>query len=566
MKKLNNKGFTIVELVIVVAVIAILAAVLIPTVSGLIKTAQTGADVTLVKNVNLFLATERATEGKNATMQEALDDALEGGYDIEKLTPTNSDNHILWDQESDNFVLYANGKYNNAGAEVKVDENALYKLWNIADKTEGSKYSVYYTGKETTVNVNGVGFDAGESNVATVNYVSDGKEQDVIIRTNGGDLIINAIEDSIDHYGVANVVDVQAVKNASYHAFGRVTFIKVDTGRVVVESSAQIGGIHAVNNSAIIATEGGATLPAVSAESGVTPSGVDSVVTKTEAEAKEMAINAIPPEGVARIGFKGYETLQAAIDAAEANDVVTLLCDTVVNEGISISKKVTIDLNSHTILGLGDDVFVLTSELTIKGNGTVKHSGTYDIFYVKDGGSLTIENGDFSSSALIIYTEGSNDIENLKRTIVINGGSFYTSGEKFDQGMENEDVVYTPNPMFIIYNANVAINGGEFSYGGNPDFSGNNDEAWHTWAIYLANCKANVNGGKFDCEIYFLNGEAVIEDGEFYEAIGFEGEGNVLSIIGGTFSFDPSECVDATKYSVTANDAENPTSWIVAAK
>ena len=96
MKKLNNKGFTIVELVIVVAVIAILAAVLIPTVSGLIKTAQTSADVTLVKNVNLFLATERATEGKNATMQEALDDALEGGYDIEKLTPTNSDNHILW--------------------------------------------------------------------------------------------------------------------------------------------------------------------------------------------------------------------------------------------------------------------------------------------------------------------------------------------------------------------------------------------------------------------------------------------------------------------------------------
>ena len=37
MKNSNKKGFTIVELVIVIAVIAILAAVLIPTFSGLVK-------------------------------------------------------------------------------------------------------------------------------------------------------------------------------------------------------------------------------------------------------------------------------------------------------------------------------------------------------------------------------------------------------------------------------------------------------------------------------------------------------------------------------------------------
>jgi len=37
MKKQNNKGFTLVELVIVIAVIAILAAVLIPTFSNVIK-------------------------------------------------------------------------------------------------------------------------------------------------------------------------------------------------------------------------------------------------------------------------------------------------------------------------------------------------------------------------------------------------------------------------------------------------------------------------------------------------------------------------------------------------
>lgn len=43
MKKMNKKGFTIVELTIVIAVIAILAAVLIPTFSGIVTKAQASA-------------------------------------------------------------------------------------------------------------------------------------------------------------------------------------------------------------------------------------------------------------------------------------------------------------------------------------------------------------------------------------------------------------------------------------------------------------------------------------------------------------------------------------------
>ena len=57
MKKNNKKGFTIVELVIVIAVIAILAAVLIPTFSNVIEKAQKSAAMQAARNeYEMYLA------------------------------------------------------------------------------------------------------------------------------------------------------------------------------------------------------------------------------------------------------------------------------------------------------------------------------------------------------------------------------------------------------------------------------------------------------------------------------------------------------------------------------
>ena len=58
MKKLNKKGFTIVELVIVIAVIAILAAVMIPTFSGIIEKANQSAALQEATNTYKILLTE----------------------------------------------------------------------------------------------------------------------------------------------------------------------------------------------------------------------------------------------------------------------------------------------------------------------------------------------------------------------------------------------------------------------------------------------------------------------------------------------------------------------------
>lgn len=49
--KTNNKGFSLVELIVVIAIMAILAAVAIPTFSGFITKAQISNDVSFVNDV-----------------------------------------------------------------------------------------------------------------------------------------------------------------------------------------------------------------------------------------------------------------------------------------------------------------------------------------------------------------------------------------------------------------------------------------------------------------------------------------------------------------------------------
>ena len=71
MKKMNKNGFTIVELVIVIAVIAVLAGVMIPTFSAIVDKAQRSAALQEAKNnYTLYL------ENVNRTTQEVRLDAL----------------------------------------------------------------------------------------------------------------------------------------------------------------------------------------------------------------------------------------------------------------------------------------------------------------------------------------------------------------------------------------------------------------------------------------------------------------------------------------------------------
>ena len=260
MKKNNKKGFTIVELVIVIAVIAILAAVLIPTFSSIIKKAKVNNDIQLVRNLNTALATDNK---KHKTMQSALDSAAEFGYDVAKINASATDNEILWDSVNDVFCYLNNGEIqyvpNSVDADKALEVNS-YKLWKIYGENDtvpaatAQTYSIYYNGatwaegsNEYTVSV---GFDAGKTTgITAINYTNN--DAQVVIRTNGGTLTVNAPSGTVNHYGVAEKVTIEDIASESYHEFGYVTsYIQVNDGHVVIESGASVS-IVAVNGAGV---------------------------------------------------------------------------------------------------------------------------------------------------------------------------------------------------------------------------------------------------------------------------------------------------------------------------
>ena len=242
--KNKKKGFTIVELVIVIAVIAILAAVLIPTFTSLIGKANLASDSSIIKNINTQLAIAEVDDGKNLTMYDALQDAKEAGFLVSNIN-ARSDNQLVWDETIDRFALI--DKDGNVIAGEKKATNNV-NLWKISKNVE-TKYSTYYIGtaKEITTDK---GFDAGEvEGIETINYSHSGTAQNVVIRTNGGALKVNAEHDTVKHYGKADSIDIEKVASTSYREYGEVGYAKIANGRLVVEETSKIDGIYLVANS-----------------------------------------------------------------------------------------------------------------------------------------------------------------------------------------------------------------------------------------------------------------------------------------------------------------------------
>jgi len=107
----QRKAFTIVEMVIVIAVIAVLAAVMIPTISGVIKKANHSADTQFAASLSMQLATWEADPANGVIdSEEKLREAMEAFYDADfydTLAPKSGKDgyHYWYDVESKKVIL-----------------------------------------------------------------------------------------------------------------------------------------------------------------------------------------------------------------------------------------------------------------------------------------------------------------------------------------------------------------------------------------------------------------------------------------------------------------------------
>lgn len=279
METKHKKGFRPRNLVIVVALSVLVILCIFFLISHILKYHIEDDGIRLVRNLNMAVEQELEATGRSRydTMYDALKACEKRGYLVDTIV-SKSNYEIAWESTTGRFVLlkmeegkairpisardqcvigkhYSAETFSIDTSNAKGSEHKAldYFVVTPASEYDGTTnafseryrcYSVYAYGSEWQEYVfTDKGFDAGETEgITSVGYThdSEGERQDVIIRTNGGTLTVNAPRDDVSHYGYVEYLTVTAVRSDHcYHEFGFVgSLVSFGTGKFVVESSA----------------------------------------------------------------------------------------------------------------------------------------------------------------------------------------------------------------------------------------------------------------------------------------------------------------------------------------
>lgn len=217
----SKRGFSIVELLIVLAVIAILAAVCIPVFSNVISNADRTAKVASARNLNLVILTESVAGNTPSDMSEAVALAISNGCTLGELDASGNSS-LLWDSQRQLFCVYDGISIEYPGSsgstEAHIADEVHPELWGVYfDAPTEQRFSIYWASESYFADTLTVGFDAGDNkNAFCINF--DGTLP-CVIKTNGQS--INA-SGEVSHYGDADKV---TLNNAVYYEYGSVAKI-----------------------------------------------------------------------------------------------------------------------------------------------------------------------------------------------------------------------------------------------------------------------------------------------------------------------------------------------------
>ena len=249
MKKSNRKGFTIVELVIVIAVIAILAAVLIPTFSNLIKKANESSDIQAVREMNTFLTAEAILDGVDSIF-DVYDIFEESGFKVENYSPLVSGNEFYYDVKL-NQILYVNAdgvilfpKENKGKTQADLGHTWLSLSMSITPTApESENFVLDAETKVMTATVN----TAGEYAYVIEQYNSAEAGTALNLTVNG---VVDMKGASVEIAKAKGAVTITGVNGA--------TLKNITTNKFYSESIDSAGNLSSYNAAALIVEAGGA--------------------------------------------------------------------------------------------------------------------------------------------------------------------------------------------------------------------------------------------------------------------------------------------------------------------
>lgn len=247
---------------------------------------------------------------------------------------------------------------------------------------------------------------------------------------------------------------------------------------------------------------------------------------------------------VAQVGFKAFNTLQAAIDAAQDGETVTLLADATEDATVAAGKNITLDLGGKTLTNTNAGkatISVQGGTVTVKNGSVVGGTGYYNIEVTKGSnanltladvtatagntgssmidnwGTLTIESGSYSGGLDVVKSEEDS-------TLNINGGKFELS--------------YATNGYtgVVFAYGNTTITGGEFIQSLTTTGRWNHPQVIVTGVVEGHTAITRVTGGHF---VNKMSGEGI------FRGVG-KGTSDNFEVSGGTFNKSISEgyCAD----------------------
>ncbi len=467
MKKRSKKGFTLVELLVVIGILAVLAVVSVVGYFGFIKKANISNDVSLTTQMNTILQASEAGGEKYETPHDAVKALEDGGLDVTKLTPTTDGYNYIYDSVNHKMVLAeeSNGNFSVKAPEgssidsskkenyfvfvSNADEVAKYSTdsktggWSIYLKDEYSDDTAYVS----------TSIDAGNNlNLKVINYTNTNENVSSIIRSNSKSTTVNvyAPKGVIKHYGEAKEVNIAEVAMSSYHENGSVLGnINVAKGNVEIESTGSVSNvvIQSVAKPATSANDESTTKEEVAPEFGkvtveVKENAEVASVQSTVSDVKPSDIVSgtgastvnkieIKDDYVAYVGSDGYSKFVDAYKAVRSA------------KGGTIMLTKDVDYNA---LSLGNSNYVFKMILDLNNYTLTIRNKNSSCWQINNKASLTIKNGniianEFSKSEDSLFNVTSNcSLYLYGVNLTTNGTALFPQGDAAKVVVENSNI------------------------------------------------------------------------------------------------------------------------------